>query len=639
MRGSLSKELCLAWNPRSHRRATLAATRSFVLTVPVVLALSVACGPSGSPTLSEPVDLTRKDAGDKKDARTFDGPSPGSMPDTMSAPSGSADGATGDPADGATALPSPDAAPADAALTATGAACVAGDQCASGQCVDGVCCASACAMPCHACDVAGAAGQCLAVADGTDPGNDCMPEALLTCGRDGFCDGKGACRRYPAGAECVPGSCSGSTESAARTCDGNGTCRPGDSRSCAPNVCMGSSCASRCTGNTQCQTGFFCDAGSCRAKRPAGQACTAAGECSSGNCVDGVCCQAPCGMPCHACNLPGTVGTCTPIPAGADPGNDCPADPVAGCQRDGTCNGRGGCRLYTANVECAPRACASGIETSARLCNGLGVCAPATGKSCGNFACGEALCKTTCAMDVDCKTGLVCRDSACVASGLVLHWKFDEAEGAVARDASGNGHDGMYTGVTGAPAPSTDVAPLKVPNPHSRAFTGASRQAALLAGMPALLKPASQVTVSAWYRTSKLDTGSGSINGSEVVSAGNNYLLRVRETDIEVSKRVGGSSSSWVRCFAVVMNHFDNTWHHIATVIDGQTAKVYFDGVEKCSLANSQAMSYDRGNDFVVGRHGENESNFDFDGNIDDVRIYARALPAPEIAALARGEN
>ena len=50
-------------------------------------------------------------------------------------------------------------------------------------------------------------------------------------------------------------------------------------------------------------------------------------------------------------------------------------------------------------------------------------------------------------------------------------------------------------------------------------------------------------------------------------------------------------------------------------------------------------MLYDRGADLSVGRHGDGQDDFDFDGNIDDVRIYTRALPPARIAQLAARNN
>ena len=280
----------------------------------------------------------------------------------------------------------------------------------------------------------------------------------------------------------------------------------------------------------------------------------------------------------------------------------------------------------------------AGSATAARLCNGLGVCAPAAPVDCTPFVCGGNACKTSCTGDADCKAGLQCREGHCLPSGLVLYWKFDEPEGTVAEDASGNNLQGTYTGVTGTPVPSMAVPRTVFANPSSRAFIRANRQAVLLPMAPMVLKPVRELTVAAFYRATQLDDGgSGAATASEVVSLGDNYLLRVRDTDIEVSKRVGGSAG-WVRCFGLVTGHLDGQWHHIATVIDGVTVKVYFDGAEKCTLANTASMIYDNGADFWVGRHGENKDLFDFDGNIDEVRVYSRALSAGEIAALAAGQ-
>jgi hypothetical protein len=317
----------------------------------------------------------------------------------------------GSRSDGAATLP------ADATLPATklanGASCTDATACQSGYCVDKVCCDTSCASRCYVCDVANRRGTCLPVPAGEDPDNECDQEAAATCGRDGTCDGKGECRRYTAGFECKPGSCVGSTEQAASTCNGSGTCVPGNTRSCSPNLCMGASCASRCAVTTECQKGFFCDGGKCMVTRANGAACGAAEQCSSGFCVDGVCCNSSCGQLCQACNLSGTPGTCTPLPDGQGL-SDCPADPPSSCMRAGGCDGRGGCRLHPSGTICGAASCTDGVATLAATCNGGGVCQPAGTRDCGVFACVGAGCAVSCSSNAECKPTYVCNAPSCV---------------------------------------------------------------------------------------------------------------------------------------------------------------------------------------------------------------------------------
>src|SRR5690349_10017607 len=84
-----------------------------------------------------------------------------------------------------------------------------------------------------------------------------------------------------------------------------------------------------------------------------GKPCTAGSRCASGLCVDGICCKSACGT-CQACNLPGTEGSCSPIPAGHDSMNACAIQPAISCGMDGTCDGRGACRRYPAGTACVP---------------------------------------------------------------------------------------------------------------------------------------------------------------------------------------------------------------------------------------------------------------------------------------------
>ncbi len=66
-----------------------------------------------------------------------------------------------------------------------------------------------------------------------------------------------------------------------------------------------------------------------------GKACSVAQNCTSGYCVDGVCCQSACSGPCQQCNAPGAEGTCTIERVNTDPLGVCDGSQV--CSTSGQC--------------------------------------------------------------------------------------------------------------------------------------------------------------------------------------------------------------------------------------------------------------------------------------------------------------
>jgi hypothetical protein len=142
-----------------------------------------------------------------------------------------------------------------------------------------------------------------------------------------------------------------------------------------------------------------------------GAACTVAGDCGSGHCVERVCCDAPCDGECDACG----DGTCRPVERG-DPGS-----PRCGSYRcDGTgtdCPDR--CR---ADADCASnfRCVDEGCEPKAGVgeeCTGPDDC---RGGLCVRRRCvGAAALGDLCERATDCETGYcadgVCCDAACDA--------------------------------------------------------------------------------------------------------------------------------------------------------------------------------------------------------------------------------
>ena len=217
-------------------------------------------------------------------------------------------------------------------------------------------------------------------------------------------------------------------------------------------------------------------------------------------------------------------------------------------------------------------------------------------------------------------------------SGLLLYWALDEASGALASDSSGSGFHGTGVGTSGIPAPSSSVPTLRFADPRSRAFSKDSRHAIELMPMPSSLKLAS-FTLSAWFRATVVDT-----LGSDIVSGGNDYFLRLWVDQIEFVKRVSQTAGAlYAGCRPATSGHLDGRWHHVAGVNGPSGMKVYLDGVEICSNSRTEPVLY-QGSAFYAGRPGADQSSHDFDGNLDELRVYGRVLTPAEIASLAQGD-
>ncbi len=367
-----------------------------------------------------------------------------------------------------------------------------------------------------------------------------------------------------------------------------------------------------------------------------GKACLAAAACASGFCVDGLCCDSACGGLCSACNLPGRLGACVPVAAGADPQDECAVTPTTTCGRDGTCDGAGACRLHLATVQCGPSRCVASSSQQTPTCDGKGACQTSGPLySCGTNLCTAGACPVLCPAGT-CPQKYRCETGACVPDGLLLYWNLDETSptATIANDSSGHGYHGTFTGAAGFPVASADVAPgLQFFNPSSRAFTMADRHAIQLAPMPPAIKRVNDITVSAFYRGTAPDSG----GQSAVISLGDSIGLHVGPQQINLFKHVAGPE--FVNLFVVGSPILDGQWHHVAGVVGTGGMRLFFDGQKQSSNLDGRPVIYIRGTDLWVGRHGSDLLDVDFGGNIDDVRIFDRALSDQEIADLSRGSH
>lgn len=277
-----------------------------------------------------------------------------------------------------------------------GDSCTRNDMCTSGYCIDGVCCDGACGGACKACNLAGSEGVCTPFQDGTDPFSEC-PEGQFcgsgmcvgqdlpdgdTCTSDAFC----------ASGHCVDGVCC--TAACDRSCE---ACNlPGSVGTCTPHA-TGSDPESDCPGEQVCAAPGICVIDD----QPDGTDCELNAGCTSGHCVDGVCCAAACDRSCEACNVVGSVGVCTPHAVGSDPEGDC--GDAQFCAAPGVCvnEDRPNGNTCDRDAVCKSGHCADGVCCNS-ACNGTcescnddtpGVCAPfAAGEDPENECDGEAVC-------------------------------------------------------------------------------------------------------------------------------------------------------------------------------------------------------------------------------------------------------
>ena len=210
---------------------------------------------------------------------------------------------------------------------------------------------------------------------------------------------------------------------------------------------------------------------------------------------------------------------------------------------------------------------------------------------------------------------------------LVGYWKFDEGSGTVAADASGNGNHGTLqngpiwtTGRIGG----------------ALRFDGNNDYVNLPSG---LLNGLSNVTTAFWIKTSK--TGKQAIFSGATSGNNEEYLLYFT-SHTQILFFLGESPSSYVAW--TITSIANGQWHHVAVVRDDTNNMVtlYIDGVSQGAKAATLNPLSIVANGLVIGQEQDAVGGgFDpvqaFAGDLDDVRIYNRALSAAEIQALASG--
>ncbi len=198
--------------------------------------------------------------------------------------------------------------------------------------------------------------------------------------------------------------------------------------------------------------------------------------------------------------------------------------------------------------------------------------------------------------------------------GLVGYWSFDEGDGTVARDASGNNNHGTLTN-----------GPQWTKGKNGTALQFDGKNDYVDCGNDSSLDIMDAITVEMWVNLRSPRLYNPLIHFG--ASYGGNEGIRLEQTVAggQINFLIGnGGSKAYITSDDNVLN---GVWTHIVGVWDGTFSKLIINGITQSNIGNvSGPIIYDNATRYI-GRENTNYVN----GAIDEVRVYNRALTEAEV--------
>jgi hypothetical protein len=198
-----------------------------------------------------------------------------------------------------------------------------------------------------------------------------------------------------------------------------------------------------------------------------------------------------------------------------------------------------------------------------------------------------------------------------VPSGLVAAYSFNEGSGTIVGDSSGNANTGALSGTTWTTAGKFGSA-LVFNGTNARVTINDSNSLDLTTGM----------TLEAWVYPTVTPSGWRTI----VDKSTDIYYLMAssgQNTPAVGATFAAGNQNTYAPSALPV-----NTWAHVAATYDGAMVRLYVNGVQVASQAQTTPLTTSTQALYIGGNSPYGEY---FQGRIDEVRIYNRALSATDI--------
>ena len=207
-----------------------------------------------------------------------------------------------------------------------------------------------------------------------------------------------------------------------------------------------------------------------------------------------------------------------------------------------------------------------------------------------------------------------------INDGIVGYWLLNEGSGNKVFDLSGNGNTGTILGGDVIWAPGKFGSALSFPGTAGDYIDCGT-------GLGSILGSSNEgISTSMWFKTNRTEvpTNDGLYYlGTFAGAQGEFAAVIFNDTILLLVDRLQKGNIAFT----------DTTsWHHYVSTYDGVRAKQYLDNVLVTNIAYSAVLDFTNLKTIIGGYF--DDGIFTFDGLIDDVLIYNRALSASKIALL-----
>ncbi len=207
---------------------------------------------------------------------------------------------------------------------------------------------------------------------------------------------------------------------------------------------------------------------------------------------------------------------------------------------------------------------------------------------------------------------------------LVAYYSFDEGSGTTIHDCSTHGFNAVLNSSGGGD--------WTTGHSGNAILFNASNSVCVLVDSPAA-NQLGALTLSAWVML--LDPNGGYVIGQRTTS-GFGWRIDMEPTDAGADLGFAIGTGDGSNDFSADTITSGSKWHHVAAVFDpvAATQTLFFDGTPIAASPAATAIVADPTPTTIrIGCRGD-DTQF-FDGVIDEVRIYSRALSSAEITTLA----